>query len=157
MADINTPEFVKRDSLIVDAGYVQWLADVKARFREGQARALVKVNDEMLRFYWSIGRDLVNLRAETRWGVGVVKQFAMDMREAFPSSTGFSDTNIKYMKRWYLFYSKLVAKSQRPIDQFEIEPIEKGQQPADQLEISQQTDSTDRQPGDNRQKKMYYF
>lgn len=133
--NMDTPEFVKRDGLIVDADYVQWLADVKARFREGQARALVKVNDEMLRFYWSVGRDLVTLRAETRWGAGVVKQFAMDMRETFPSSTGFSYSNVKYMKQWYSFYSELVTKSQRPIDQFE---IEKSQQPADQFEKSHQ-------------------
>ena len=89
MKEENTPEFVKRDGLIVDTDYVQWLNDVKTRFREGQARAAVKVNTEMLRFYWSIGRDLVALRAETRWGSGVVKQFALDMREAFPAATGF--------------------------------------------------------------------
>ena len=132
MADIekSTPEFVKRDNLIVDADYVQWLADVKARFREGQARALVKVNDEMLRFYWSVGRDLVALRAETRWGASVVKQFAMDMRETFPSSTGFSYSNVKYMKRWYLFY---LEKGQHAADQ--LVGNEKSQQTADLFEM----------------------
>ena len=48
--------------IIADADYVQWLSDVKKRFRESQARATVKVNSEMLEFYWSIGRDLVTLR-----------------------------------------------------------------------------------------------
>ena len=112
MADFENskPEFVKRDGTIVASDYIQWLADVKRRYREGQARALVKVNDEMLRFYWSVGRDLVALRAETRWGASVVKQFAMDMRETFPSSTGFSYSNVKYMKRWYLFYYEAIAK-----------------------------------------------
>ena len=131
---MDTPEFVNRNSLIVDADYVQWLTNVKKRFHKGQARALVKVNDEMLRFYWSVGRDLVTLRAETRWGAGVVKQFAMDMREAFPTATGFSDTNVKYMKRWYLFYADRVTKSQRPIDLFE-----KGQQPADQMALQEKS------------------
>ncbi len=86
MADvekISSPEFVKRDGIIADADYIQWLADVKKRFRESQARATVKVNTEMLEFYWSIGRDLVALRAESRWGAGVVKQFALDMRPGF--------------------------------------------------------------------------
>ena len=131
MADIenNTPEFVKRDNLIVDADYVQWLADVKARFREGQSRAAVKVNTEMLRFYWSIGRDLVALRAETRWGSGVVKQFALDMREAFPAATGFSFSNVKYMKQWYSFYAGN-EKSQRAIGQFA-----KSQQAVGQIEM----------------------
>ncbi len=132
MADIenNTPEFVKRDGTIVDPDYIQWLADVKQRYREGQARALVKVNDEMLRFYWSVGRDLVALRTETRWGAGVVKQFAMDMRDTFPSSTGFSYSNVKYMKRWYSFY---LEKSQQAADQ--LDGNEKSQQAADLFEM----------------------
>ena len=156
MADIekSKPEFVSRDGIIANTDYIQWLADVKKRFRESQARATVKVNTEMLEFYWSIGRDLVNLRAESRWGAGVVKQFALDMRETFPDSTGFSYTNVKYMKRWYLFYNERDAKSQRPVDQISqqvgdllfrelksqqvadhLGKEEKSQQPADQLEM----------------------
>ena len=46
---------------------------------------------------------------------GIVKQFAFDMRESFPDATGFSDTNVKYMKRWYSFYNEQLIKSQRPI------------------------------------------
>ncbi len=104
--------------MIADTEYIQWLSDVKKRFRQSQGRALVKVNAEMLDFYWSIGRDLVLLKAEARWGDSVVKQFAFDMREAFPEATGFSDTNVKYMKRWYSFYNEKLIKSQRPVDIF---------------------------------------
>ena len=35
---ISSPEFVKRDGIIADADYIQWLADVKKRFRDSQAR-----------------------------------------------------------------------------------------------------------------------
>jgi len=118
MANIekSKPAFVTRDGIVADADYVQWLSDVKKRFRESQTRATVKVNTEMLEFYWSIGRDLVTLRAESRWGAGVVKQFALDMRETFPDATGFSYTNVKYMKRWYTFYNELVVKGQQAAD-----------------------------------------
>lgn len=145
MANIekSKPEFVTRDGIIVNADYVQWLSDVKKRFRESQARATVKVNSEMLEFYWSVGRDLVTLRAESRWGAGVVKQFALDMRETFPDSTGFSYTNVKYMKQWYSFYNERVIKSHLPGGQIEEDEkshqlggeLEKSQQPADLLEF----------------------
>ena len=145
MADIekSKPEFVTRDGIIADADYVQWLSDVKKRFRESQARATVKVNSEMLEFYWSIGRDLVTLRAESRWGAGVVKQFALDMRETFPDSTGFSYSNVKYMKQWYSFFNERVIKSHQPGGQIEEDEkshqlggeLEKSQQPADLLEF----------------------
>ena len=111
------PSFVYRDGMTADAEYVEWLSDVKTRFRQCQIKAAIRVNTTMLEFYWSIGRDLVTLRAEECWGAGVVKQFALDMRQAFPDATGFSLTNVKYMKRWYLFYNEQDAKSQRAVDQ----------------------------------------
>ena len=91
------------------------------------------MNTEMLEFYWGIGRDLVALRAESRWDAGVVKQFAIDMREAFPKATGFSYSNVKYMKRWYSFYNERVTKGQRVVDL--ISDDEKGQQVVDLLEM----------------------
>ena len=109
------PQFINRENMIADSEYIQWLSDVKKRFRQSQGRALVKVNAEMLDFYWTIGRDLVMLKAEARWGDGVVKQFAFDMREAFPEASGFSYSNVKYMKQWYLFYNQQLEKSQRPM------------------------------------------
>lgn len=149
-----TPSFVSRDGMLADKEYVEWLTDVKDRFRQSQIKASVRVNTSMLEFYWSIGRDLVRLRAEERWGAGVVKQFALDMQQAFPDMSGFSLTNVKYMKRWYLFYNERDAKSQRPVDQISqqvgdllfrelksqqvadhLGKEEKSQQPADQLEM----------------------
>lgn len=107
------PEFVKNSGLIADHNYIEWLSDVKQRFKNSQIKAAVRVNTEMLSFYWSIGRDLVTLKAETRWGAGVVKQFALDMRNAFPEETGFSFSNVKYMKKWFLFYYEEVTKGQQ--------------------------------------------
>lgn len=135
------PSFVYRDSMTADKEYVEWLTDVKARFRQSQIKASIRVNTTMLEFYWSIGRDLVALRAEERWGAGVVKQFALDMQQAFPDMSGFSLTNVKYMKRWYLFYNECDAKSQRPVDQISHQVGDllfrelKSQQPADPLEM----------------------
>lgn len=116
----NTPTFVYRDRMLTDSKYVEWLSDVKIRFSQNQIKASIQVNTSMLEFYWSIGRDLVALRAEERWGAGVVKQFSLDMRQSFPNITGFSDSNIKYMKRWYLFYYERITKSQQAADQLDM-------------------------------------
>ena len=131
--DIMEPTFVVRDGMLADKEYVEWLADVKARFRQSQIKASIRVNTDMLEFYWSIGRDLVALRAEERWGAGVVKQFALDMRQAFPDATGFSHTNVKYMKQWYSFYFKQITKSHQFGDQ--LEQTVKSHQLGSQLEM----------------------
>ena len=143
---MDKPTFVYRDGMLADMEYLEWLSNVKARFRQSQIKASIRVNTAMLEFYWSIGRDLVALRAEKRWGAGVVKQFALDMRQAFPNETGFSDTNVKYMKRWYSFYYERVTKGQQVADQMkgdkkrhqlgdQIETAEKSHQVGDQLEM----------------------
>lgn len=143
---MDKPTFVYRDGMLADMEYVEWLSNVKARFRQSQIKASIRVNTAMLEFYWSIGRDLVTLRAEKRWGAGVVKQFALDMRQAFPNETGFSDTNVKYMKRWYSFYYERVTKGQQVADQMkgdkkrhqlgdQIETAKKSHQVGDQLEM----------------------
>jgi predicted nuclease of restriction endonuclease-like (RecB) superfamily len=144
------PTFTFRDGMTADEGYIQWIADIKQRFRQSQIKAAVRVNTAMLEFYWSIGRDLVTLRAEERWGAGVVKQFALDMRQAFPDETGFSYSNVKYMKQWYSYYYERVTKSQQLAGQIEIpeksqqlagqlEKDKKGQQLADQLDVDEKS------------------
>ncbi len=114
------PSFVSRDGVSADKKYVEWLSEVKARFSQSQIKAAIRVNTSMLQLYWSIGRDLVDLHAEERWGSGIVKQFALDMRQAFPDQTGFSHTNIKYMKRWYLFYYQYLTIGHQLGDQLEM-------------------------------------
>ncbi len=133
---MNKPTFVTRDNMSSDMNYISWLADVKQRFNKAQAKAMVRVNTSMLEFYWSIGRDLVDMKAEQRWGSGIVKQFALDMRNAYPNESGFSWTNVKNMKRWYLFYYEAYTKSQQAVDQLgENDQERKSQQAVDLLKM----------------------
>ena len=111
------PTFISRDMMTSDEGYVQWMADIKQRFRQSQLKAAVRVNTTMLEFYWSMGRDFVELRAESKWGSGFFEQLSLDLRMAFPNETGFSVTNLKYMKRWYAFYNERVAIRQQAGDE----------------------------------------
>lgn len=96
---------VKAHDVRIDSEYVQWLSEVKARYRNARIKAAVKVNAEQLLFNWQLGRDLVTLKAERKWGAGVVEQISMDMQAAFPDSKGFSVSNLWRMKQWYSFYS----------------------------------------------------
>jgi len=61
------------------------------------------------------GRDLVQKKAEERWGAGVVEQVSLDLRREFPDEDGFSARNLRYMKQWYQYYTPEAAKLQRPV------------------------------------------
>ena len=52
---------------------------------------------------------LLNYVQKANGGSGFFEQLSLDLRTAFPNETGFSVTNLKYMKRWYAFYNERVA------------------------------------------------
>ena len=105
---------VKTHDVKIDSNYIQWLNDIKSRYRSAQIKAAVKVNAEQLIFNWQLGRDLVTRKAEEQWGSGVVEQLSMDLQAAFPESKGFSPTNLWRMKQWYEFYSSEIAQQKLP-------------------------------------------
>ena len=109
------PEFIHRDGMIASTDYVQWLSDLKQRYRQSQIKAVVRINQSMLEFYWSLGRDIVALKAESKWGSGVLQQLSIDLQQIFPEEKGFSYTNIRYMKQWYSFYYEQVIFRQQPV------------------------------------------
>lgn len=148
-----TPSFVYRDGMTADKEYVTWLLELKQRFLSSQAKAAVRVNTAMLEYYWNLGRDIVKKKAEIKWGSGFFNQLSADMRSTFPNEKGFSATNLKYMKRWYLFYYEQVVIRQQPADEFEFSTLQRSfnevshqfgdellpagnrQQPADELKL----------------------
>lgn len=90
---------------ITDKSYTEWINQLSKRYRNSQIKAVVKVNSEMLKFYWSLGRDIVSLKGETRWGDKFIKNLSADLRSLMPDATCFSETNLKYMKYFYEMYN----------------------------------------------------
>jgi predicted nuclease of restriction endonuclease-like (RecB) superfamily len=89
-----------------DADFKQWLADLKVRIRQSQIKAMIKVNDEMLRLYWDLGHDIVVRQIDSKWGSGFFKNLSKELKAEFPDMQGFSVTNLKYCKYFFQFYSQ---------------------------------------------------
>ena len=89
---------------ILDKEYLQWVKDLCGRYRQSQIKAAVKVNVEQLKFNWLLGRDIVELHVEERWGESVITQLSKDLREAIPNAAGLSKSNIYYCRKFYLLY-----------------------------------------------------
>jgi predicted nuclease of restriction endonuclease-like (RecB) superfamily len=67
---------------------------------------MVKVNDEMLRLYWDLGRDITVRQMDAVWGDGFFEKLSKELKAEFPDMQGFSVTNLKYCKYFYQFYSQ---------------------------------------------------
>ena len=54
----------------------------------------------------------------TNWGDKLISQISLDLKEEFPEMSGLSTSNLKYCKRFYLFYtSNDVSIGQQLVDQ----------------------------------------
>lgn len=93
----------------IDREYKDWILSVQQRYRQCQMKASTSVNREMLLFYWSLGKDIASLQAESRWGSKVLDQISRDLQNAFPNTKGFSTTNLKYMRRFYELYQNALG------------------------------------------------
>ena len=89
----------------IDKEYAKWIQGLSAQYRNMQIKAATKVNQEMLMFYWSLGKDIVEMKTENKWGTGFLKNLSQDLKDALPNQHSFSVTNLGYMRRFYLLHS----------------------------------------------------
>ncbi len=71
----------------------------------------------MLLFYWWLGADIVAKQIHAKWGDGLIDQLSKDLSAEFPEMKGFSRSNLMYIKKWYLFYSRNNVIIQQPVGQ----------------------------------------
>lgn len=95
--------------------YKNWLSDLKSRIRSVQAKAVVAANTALIAFYWELGKTIKE--KEHNWGDKLIERLAKDLKEEFPDLKGFSSSNLKYCKRFYLFYQMPIG--QQPVDQLQ--------------------------------------
>ena len=86
---------------ILDNDYQNWIKELKSRYKQSQIKAAIRVNSELIRFYWELGRDIVNMKAESKWGSKFYECLSKDLKEQFPDARGFSIRNLYYIKQFY--------------------------------------------------------
>lgn len=77
--------------------YARWLVSLKAEIQGARTRAVLSVNQELVRLYHRLGTEIVERRARQGWGAKVIERLSSDLRDAFPDMKGFSSRNLKYM------------------------------------------------------------
>ena len=91
-----------------DNEYKEWIAGISTDFRKSQIRASMKINDEMLRFYWKLGKGISSMSEQFGYGTGFYKTVSDDLKSILPDVKSFSPTNLKYMRYFYEMYPDAV-------------------------------------------------
>jgi predicted nuclease of restriction endonuclease-like (RecB) superfamily len=121
-------------TMAITADYRQFVEELKARVVDARISAARRVNHELILLYWDIGRGIVEKQQALGWGESVVEMVAADLRQAFPSMSGFSPRNVWDMRRLYEDYSapEFLAQVVREISKRGANPILR--QPVAELE-----------------------
>ncbi|KPA10387.1 protein containing DUF1016 [Candidatus Magnetomorum sp. HK-1] len=95
-----------KDKFIITDDYKQFIQHIKQTIQNSQIKAAVSVNRELLNLYWHMGKQIVEKQKQTTWGSGFIVRMSQDLQSEFPDMKGFSLSNIKYMRQWFLYFEK---------------------------------------------------
>lgn len=93
---------------ILDKDYTLWVRELVKRYRNSQIKAAIKVNRELLRYYWELGKEIEEKQADNRYGGKFYATLSRDLRHAMPDVEGLSETSIRYAKRFYTLYKQRI-------------------------------------------------
>ena len=97
--------------------YAELLGLIKQRIRQGQTKAVLSANAEMISMYWDIGRMLHQRQQQKGWGAAVIPRLSKDLQNELPAVKGFSERNIKRMLAFYREYSSFGVFMPQPVAQ----------------------------------------
>lgn len=97
---------------------------IKQAIQRSQARALRSVNNEVLSLYYGVGRYVSEHSRKGTWGTGAIKTISEQLQKEIPGLTGFSESSIKNMRRfyeeWYDFVNRQPMAGDLPINENEL-------------------------------------
>ena len=98
--------------------YRSWVKELKQRYLSARLKASVEANRTLLEYYWSLGRDIADKQYANTYGSGFYKTLSHDLRSEMPEEKGFSESNIRYMYRFYQLYSQLFENLPQGVENF---------------------------------------
>lgn len=88
--------------------YRSWVKELKQRYLSARLKASVEANRTLLQYYWSLGRDIAERQYANTYGSKFFEVLSRDMRMQLPEDKGFSESNIRYMYRFYQLYNQMI-------------------------------------------------
>lgn len=81
--------------------FMDIVTDIKKDIRKTQIKTFQQVNSNLINLYFRIGK---RLEENSKYGNSFIKNVAESIKLEYPGLKGFSERNLKYMKKFYLEY-----------------------------------------------------
>lgn len=92
---------IKKDgNTLLPTGYNQWRKDIENLIDTAKLKTAISVNMGTLSLYWNIGKQIIEKLEQIGWGKQVIAQLSKDLCSRFPDDRGYSERNLRNMKRF---------------------------------------------------------
>ncbi len=91
--------------------YIRLLSKIKEQIQNAQIKATITANSQMLLLYWQLGNIILENQSNKGWGAKIIPNLAKDLAKEFPQLKGFSERNLKYMKKFADEYNIEIIQS----------------------------------------------
>ena len=93
-------ETTKQNNGLLPNGYDLWRKDIEALIDTAKLQTAINVNQGMLSLYWSIGKQILDKQEKLGWGKQIISQLSKDLSLCYPGDRGYSERNLRNMKRF---------------------------------------------------------
>lgn len=98
-------EITKDCNALLPNGYTQWRKDIETLIDTAKLNTAISVNMGTLSLYWNIGKSILQKQEQEGWGKQVIAQLSKDLCSRFPNDRGYSERNLRNMKRFAEAYA----------------------------------------------------
>jgi len=81
----------KNNALHIDKEYKFFLQEIKNKIKVTRLQAALAVNQEIIKFYWEIGKMIIEKQKASNWGDKLIEVLALDLKRAFLTRKDFPE------------------------------------------------------------------
>lgn len=97
--------------------FIEWVASLSKKYRQSQIKAAVKVNSELIFYYFELGTEIFKSSFKTQYGNKFYDNLSKELTSNLKDAKGFSPRNLRYIECFYILYKDCVQKMPQVVAQ----------------------------------------
>ncbi len=93
-----------KEKIVVTENFKEWVIEITKDYRRAQIKASIRVNSELLLFYFNLGKDIYDSSFKKTYGDAFYDVLSKELTSITKDSKGFSPRSLRYMERFYILY-----------------------------------------------------
>lgn len=94
-----------------------WVKNISKQYKKAQIKASIRVNTEMLSFYYNLGKEISLNSFKAVYGSKFYDNLSKELISELPNFTGLSSKNLRYMEKFYNLYKEEIEKFPQVVGQ----------------------------------------